>query len=262
MQSSSTKTKKSGRLKLIGVIVLVALASAAVAIRIVIKRAQPILRARVISTLSNRFQSKVELEALDVSVVHGLEVSGSGLKIYGATDPNPYAPGVQALLNIQQFHFHTGIRNLFRPAPLLYIDTVFVKGMELNIPPKQDRQQFRQMGSKTRKMTVVVDKFICEDTKLLINTIKPGKPPLEFDILSSPRMKTLDRALPMRFEATLVNPKPVGNIHSTGLFWGHFTGLIREIRQCKGIIPSARPIWARSKALEEYSRLQENTKER
>lgn len=59
----------------------------------VITRAQPILRARVIETLSNRFRSKVELATLNVSVFRGLEVSGTGLKIYGATDPNPYAPG-------------------------------------------------------------------------------------------------------------------------------------------------------------------------
>ncbi|MGA8274480.1 MAG: hypothetical protein WB919_23180 [Candidatus Sulfotelmatobacter sp.] len=187
----------------------------AVLVRVVIDRAQPILRAKVIETLSNRFKSKVELAALNVSVVRGLEVSGSGLKIFGPTDPNPYAPGVQALISLQEFHFHTGIRNLFRPA--IHVETVYVKGMELNIPPKEDRHEITGMGSRTKKMSVFVDKFVCEDTKLLINTSKPGKPPLEFAI-GDLRMKDIGPGQPMRFDATLVNPKPVGDIHSIGLF--------------------------------------------
>ena len=181
----------------------------------VIDRAQPILRTRVIETLSNRFKGKVELATLNVSLVKGLEVSGSGLKIYGPTDPNPYAPGVQALISLQEFHFHAGVRNLFRSN--VHVDTVYVKGMELNIPPKENRQEFTSMSSQTRKMSIIVDKFVCEDTKLLINTLKPGKPPLEFAI-GDLRMKDIGAGQPMRFDATLVNPKPVGNIHSTGLF--------------------------------------------
>jgi hypothetical protein len=158
---------------------------------------------------------------LSVSVVKGLEVSGTGLKIFGATDPNPYAPGVQPLISLQEFHFHTGIRGLF--GPTIHVDTVYVKGMELNVPPKEDRHEFTSMSSQTRKLKIVVDKFVCEDTKLLINTSKPGKPPLEFAI-SNLRMKDVGPSQPMPFDATLVNPKPVGDIHSTGLFgpWNEY----------------------------------------
>jgi hypothetical protein len=87
----------------IGVIVFVCLAIAAGMVRYVIARAQPILRARVIETLSNRFDSRVELESFHVSVVNGIEVSGSGLKLFGKEDSNPYEPGVQALIGIQEF---------------------------------------------------------------------------------------------------------------------------------------------------------------
>jgi hypothetical protein len=212
---SQGSAKKYHRWKPIGVIACIVLASAGVIARLIIDRAQPILRMRVIETLSNRFKGKVELATLSVSLVKGLEVSGSGLKIYGPTDPNPYAPGVQALISLQEFHFHAGVRNLFRSN--VHVDTVYVKGMELNIPPKENRQEFTSMSSQTRKMSIIVDKFVCEDTKLLINTLKPGKPPLEFAI-GDLRMKDIGAGQPMRFDATLVNPKPVGNIHSTGLF--------------------------------------------
>jgi len=191
------------------------LIGAAVVIKLVIARAQPILRDRVIETLSTRFKSKVELASLNVAVGRGLEVSGTGLKIFGATDPNPYEPGVQPLISLQEFHFHTGVRNLFRPA--IHVETVYIKGMELNIPPKEQRAEVKNMGSRTGKMTVFVDKFVCEDTNLLINTSKPGKPPLEFAIHDL-RMKDIGPGQPMHFDATLVNPKPVGDIQSTGLF--------------------------------------------
>src|ERR1035438_6455715 len=66
-------------------------------------------------------------------------------------------------------------------------------------------------------MSITVDRFVCADTKLIINTDKPGKPPLEFDI-GDLRMKDIGPGQPLRFDATLVNPKPVGNIKSTGVF--------------------------------------------
>ena len=201
--------------KWIGITAVVCLAVGWIAVRSVIERAQPILRARVVDTLSARFKSKVELASLNVSVMRGLEVSGTGLKIFGATDPNPYAPGVQPLISLDQFHFHTGIRNLFGPS--VHVDTVYVKGMELNIPPKESRAELTKMGSGTKKITVFVDQLVCEDTKLLINTMKPGKPPLEFAIHNL-KMQDIGLGQPMSFDATLVNPKPVGDIHSTGLF--------------------------------------------
>src|ERR1700722_9799820 len=199
----------------IGLAVLIFLVSAGVAIRMVISRAEPIMRARIISTLQNRFKSNVELASFHVSVANGIEVSGGGLKIFGTTDPNPYAPGVQALIGIQEFRFQTALRNLFRSP--MHVDTVYVKGLELNIPPKGNRGDMTNMRSKTGKMTIFVDKFVCQDTKLVINTTKPGKPPLEFAI-SDLKMKDIGPGQPMQFNATLVNPKPVGDIQSHGLF--------------------------------------------
>jgi hypothetical protein len=214
MQPAPESSSGYRRWKLVGVILVILIVVAAVLIKVVIRRAQPIIRARVLQTLSERFKSKVDLSTLDVSVFRGLEVSGSGLNIYGESDPNPNAPGIQPLISLHQFHFHTGMRNLFRPT--IHVDTVYVKGLVLNIPPKQERHEFSSMGLH-KKLTVYVDQFICEDSRLLINTSKPGKAPLEF-VIGSLRMRDIGPGQPMQFEATLVNPKPVGDIHSTGLF--------------------------------------------
>jgi AsmA-like C-terminal region len=201
--------------KWLGFAILIFLIGAVILVRVVISRAEPILRTRIITTLSNRFKSKVELASFHVSVVNGIEVSGGGLKIFGATDPNPYEAGVQALIGIQEFRFQTSLRSLFRTP--MHVDTVYVKGLELNIPPKETRREMTTMGSKTGKLTIFVDKFVCQDTNLVINTSKPGKAPLEFAI-SDLKMKDIGPGQPMQFNATLVNPKPVGDIQSNGLF--------------------------------------------
>lgn len=198
-----------------GIVIFIVVAGAALAGRLVIARAEPILRTRVIETLSNRFESKVELASFHVSVLNGIEVSGGGLKIFGATDPNPYEPGIQALIGVQEFRFQSTLRSLFRSP--MHVETVYVKGLELNIPPKEDRREMARMDSRTRKISIVVDNFVCQDTRLVINTSKPGKPPLEFAI-GNLKMKDIGRGQPLQFNATLVNPKPVGDIQSSGLF--------------------------------------------
>lgn len=187
----------------------------AICIPIAIIRAQPILRARVVETLSARFKSRVELAELRVWISNGLHAEGKGLEIYGATDPNPWSPGVQPLLSIEEFHFQTSLRNLFREP--MKLDTIFVSGLTVNIPPKRDRQEMRALSRRSHKMKIAVAHFVFADTKLLINTEKPGKAPLEFAI-SSLNMTDIGPAQPLRFDATLINPKPVGDIHSTGSF--------------------------------------------
>lgn len=195
--------------------VLVWLGSAAVAARLVVTRAEPILRARVIETLSDRFNSRVELASFHVSVVNGIEVSGGGLKLFGKEDPNLYEAGVQPLIGIQEFRFQTPLRSLFRSP--MHVGTVYVKGLELNIPPRESRQEIAAMSSRTPKITIYVDQFVCQGTKLAINTSTAGKPPLEFAIADL-KMKDIGPGQPFQFDATLVNPKPVGKIQSNGLF--------------------------------------------
>jgi hypothetical protein len=199
----------------IGGIALALLVVILVCIRIAMIRAQPILRTRVIETLSTRFKSRVELAQLHVWIAGGVHVEGRGLKIYGANDPNPWQDGVQPLLSIGEFRFQTGLRDLFREP--MHVDTIFVDELTMNIPPKNDRQQMSSMRRRGGKMSITVDHFLCTDTKIIINTMRPNKPPLLFDIAGL-HLKDIGPGLPLRFEATLLNPRPVGDIQSTGLF--------------------------------------------
>jgi hypothetical protein len=80
------------------------------------------------------------------------------------------------------------------------------------LPGEHEKQE-----QERPKRSIVVDRIECSDVTLTIATNKPGKLPLVFAI----REVTLHdvgggRAMP--FEAQLVNPKPVGEIASTGKF--------------------------------------------
>lgn len=150
-----------------------------VAAGILISDAEPILRARVIETLTTRFKSRVELDAFHVSLFKGLQVSGEGLRIFGDTDPNNHEPGVQPIIGVAEFRFRTGVVGLLRSP--MHVDTVYVKGLQLNLPPREQRGQMKRMGPEG-KIKIVVDRFVCDRAELVINTLRPGKLPLVFDI--------------------------------------------------------------------------------
>jgi len=177
--------------------------------------ARPILRARVVETLSARFKSKVELDAFDVSLAKGFQVSGEGLRLFGDGDPNNHEPGIQPLIAVAEFRFHMGLRDFLRSP--MHVKTVYVKGLRLNLPPTEQRSQMKNIGPEAGKIKILVDSFVCDEAQLIINTLKPEKLPLEFDIKSL-KMTSIGPDGPMHFDADLTNPKPVGNVLSSGSF--------------------------------------------
>ena len=209
-----TKRKRTSWMWIGGVVLLVSVVFL-VAVMVMFHRAEPTLRVMVIQTLSTRFKSKVELDTFHVSPIQGLEVSGGGLRIFGETDPNSHEPGFQPIMNVAEFRFHMGIRDFFRSPK--HVDTVYVKGLQLNLPPREQRAEMKSMGPKHGKIEIVVDHLVCDNTQLIINTLRPGKLPLEFDIASL-TMTPIGPNAPMHFDANLTNPKPVGNIVSSGSF--------------------------------------------
>lgn len=213
-QNPFRRNTREGRWRWIGGVALLLIVAITVA-GIVIYRAEPTLRATVIETLSTRFKSKVELDAFHVSLLKGLQVSGAGLRIFGDTDPNNHEPGVQPIISVAEFRFRMGILDFLRATK--HVDTVYVKGLQLNLPPREQRGQMKNMGPKGGKIEIVVDRFVCDDAQLIVNTLRSGKLPLEFDI-ESLKMTTIGPGSPMHFDANLTNPKPVGNILSSGLF--------------------------------------------
>src|SRR5690242_7352874 len=96
----------------VAIVTAVVLGSLAVLINIVVGRAEPILRGRVVETLNARFGGRVELESLHVSVLRGLEVRGDRLRIY-PPDGIAAAGAKAPLIAVRHFSFHSGIFGLF-----------------------------------------------------------------------------------------------------------------------------------------------------
>src|SRR5690348_1630336 len=99
-QFPPTERQRPSRWRWIVAIALVSVVLFAAVVGIAASHAEPILRARVIETLSSRFKSKVQLDGFHVSVFRGLQVSGEGLRIFGDADPNNHEPGIQPLISV------------------------------------------------------------------------------------------------------------------------------------------------------------------
>jgi hypothetical protein len=181
---------------------------------IVLRHAGPILKGRVIETLSTRFESKVELDTLDVSLLHGLQVTGGGLRIYPPDDVIA-AGAADPLIAVRHFDFRAGIAGLFiKP---MHVSSVHVSGLDIHIPPREYRQQANQRPKKHGKIKIVVGEIVCDDSQLIIDTAKPGKDPKDF-ALKHIVMHVVGSNTAWPYDATLTNAIPSGDIHAVGTF--------------------------------------------
>jgi hypothetical protein len=198
----------------IGFVLFLIIAAGFIAVAVYFHRAEPILRARVIETVSTRFDSRVELSNFDVSVLDGFEVHGGGLKLY----PN-HLNMQEPLFSVDKFSFRTGWRDLFQTP--MHVGLVRLSGLSINIPPKEQRHEMPRLnqsgGSGPGKIQILVEQLLIDNARLVMGTSKPGKTPLDFQI-SQLRLTSVGANQPMKFHAVLINPKPVGNIDSSGNF--------------------------------------------
>jgi hypothetical protein len=194
--------------------VILAAAVLSIVFQILIERAGPILKGRVIETLSTRFNSHVELDNLQVSVLRGLSVTGGGLRISPPDDV--IAAGAKSpLIAIESFEFHASpIGLMFKP---MHVGTVHVRGLVIDVPPRSMREQnvpSKRHGGKTK---IEVDEIVCDDSRLVIGTDKPNKDPKIFE-LKHIVLHDVGPNAPWPYDAVLTNAVPRGDIHATGTF--------------------------------------------
>ena len=183
------------------------------ALKISIRRAEPILKERVIDTLATRYDSRVELDQFHVFVLNGFEAEGVGLRLY----PNKLRTD-KPLFSIDNFRFRTSWLDLLHSP--MHVNHVFVGGLDIHLPPKQERHNLPPgPGGKTsqRGIKMRVDEVVIQNAHLVLGTNKPGKVPLEFSIKNI-TLRSGRPGQPMKFQATLINPRPVGEIQSSGYF--------------------------------------------
>lgn len=200
-----------GRRVLLGAGVVLLLFVAVMAV--LIGRAGPILRGRVVETLSARFNSRVELDELQVHVATGLGVEGRGLRIFPQDDVVA-AGATEPLIAVRHFSFRAGLLGLLiKPTR---VRRVHVSGLAIHIPPKSMRRQGTG-GGHAGKMKIRVGEIDCDDSELVIGTDKPDKDPKVFR-LQHIVLHGVRPSAPWQFHAMLTNAVPKGNIDAEGTF--------------------------------------------
>jgi hypothetical protein len=208
--------------------VALALAALAVVVSILLHRAEPFLRTRIVEALHDRFHARVELDSFHMSLADGLRAEGRGLRIWppasgaGVSVPSTTEAG-DPLIQLDEFRFHAPLS--YRPGKPIRISVAELKGLEIHLPPKSHFIHASAMAPQpdvTRLVSFGVDRIECTSAHLVLETSKPGKLPLDFAIarftLTGSGGGAISAAGAMQFEAELTNPKPVGTIHSTGSF--------------------------------------------
>lgn len=228
----------------VGISLLIALVTFLIVAEVMIERAGPILKGRVIETLSTRFKSKVELNAFHVSVLRGLEISGDQLRIF-PPDAVVAAGATQPLIAIDHFSFHSGFMGLiFKP---MHVRAVYVTGLRINIPPREYRDRASRTTGKRGKIKIIVDQIVCERSRLIIETAKPDKDPKNFE-LKHIELHEVGPNDPWSYQAILTNAVPRGDIRAAGRFgpWntdspgdsmvtGHYTFDHADLNTIKGL---------------------------
>jgi hypothetical protein len=163
-------------------------------------------------TLSDRFQSKVELGSLYVTAFPQLSVIGEDLNLrhHNREDVPP-------LIQIKKFSFELGLMGLFR-APR-HIQRIRLENMTITIPPRGTEPVKPEKADKKGRETtsVIVDEIVCNDTDLITLPKKVGKVPLDWDIHDLV-LHSVGANKPFSFKGNLTNAKPIGEIATTGKF--------------------------------------------
>ena len=195
------------------------------------KEVEPYIRDQAVQYLEKRFDSDVEIGSLHISVPklsplqllgkdwHGAKARVEGERVIlrhkGRTDIPP-------LFRIKQFAFEIDLSILFDTAKR--IPLVTVDGMEVNIPPKGERpgvateQQREQKEDEAAEDTgVIFDEVHIRNSRLTILPRDRRKAALQF-VLHDIRLESAGKNVAMKYRASLKNPRPPGEIQSSGTF--------------------------------------------
>jgi hypothetical protein len=192
--------------------------------RIVAARFEPFIRDQAINYLQQRFDSDVEIAAFHIQLPHisplklafrrgrgaFARVEGEGISLRHRKAPN--AP---PLFRMKSFAFDVDLGTLFDASKTVH--AVTVDGMEINIPPKTERPDFDKGKDGGGHTGVVIEDVMITNSVLNILPKNPDKDPLEFD-LHRVHLMSAGKDVAMKYDATLTNAKPPGEIQSKGTF--------------------------------------------
>ncbi|MGH9352739.1 MAG: AsmA-like C-terminal region-containing protein [Terriglobia bacterium] len=188
----------------------VAILGVVIVISVFLARLSPLSRRWVVKALRDHYHSNVELKSFQVTLFPQIVATGGGL-VLGDKDH----PGGPPLASIKRFSMDTTWLGLLRSPRR--VRHVRLEGLTLNIPPRKHENE-----ASSKKTRHHLPPFYLEDVEAdgtVLNTFSnnPQKPPRVFAIAKL-RLRSVGVGKAMSFQATLTNPKPIGQIQTSGTF--------------------------------------------
>jgi AsmA-like protein len=188
----------------------------------IVTRMTPNVRQRAVTALNERFKSDVDLASLQVSIFPRPEILGTGLVLrhQGRRDVAP-------LIKIGSYSASAGLWGLIHSP--LHLKTVALDRLEISIPPggvhgNLEDPSVEGEATATAKdndgpsvSKLVIDQIVSRTATLDIVPRDSRKLPRRFEIHNLV-MRGLGERDGARFEATLTNPTPRGEIGTRGTF--------------------------------------------
>ncbi|MEO8597121.1 MAG: hypothetical protein ABI759_27630 [Candidatus Solibacter sp.] len=190
-------------------------------------RIEPYIKQRAEEYLRTRFKADVQIGRLRVTIpslsplrmiftkgkgtIAAVEGDAIVMRMRNRGDEPP-------LFRIQKFVTGINIGNLF-DSPV-HVPVVTITGLELNIPPKGKRPDLHTDNSPEpgeNETKVIIDRVEIKGAALVMRPLDPKKTPLRFDIHDL-HLQSAGQDVAMKYDAMLTNPKPPGEIHSSGSF--------------------------------------------
>ncbi|MGH9510023.1 MAG: AsmA-like C-terminal region-containing protein [Terriglobales bacterium] len=173
-------------------------------------RLPSLVEERAIRILRERYDSEVEFGRFSISLFPRLVLSGEDLNLRhkGRTDVPP-------LISIKAFSVESGVMD-FLETPAR-VRKVRVEGLMIRIPRGEQKGEKPRSQPRRDAYPVEVDEFDASDVELHILPKRADKLPLIF-LIHQLEMKQAGLSRSAPFHATLTNPKPKGEIETTGHF--------------------------------------------
>ena len=190
------------------------------------KRWEPYIRVQAEQYLSQRFASEVQLGSISITLpkissirlfltngrgaVARVEASQVQMRYRGRRDLPP-------LFQIRRVYFEVDLGTIFQRRKT--VRRVVLEGVDITIPPKGERAglQNSPVYWNVSKPAVFIENVVIADARLVILPKDPQKNPLRFDIHHL-RLASVGVGKAMRYDATLTNAVPPGEIQSHGAF--------------------------------------------
>ena len=185
---------------------------------ILARQAEPFLRARVVEALEQRLHARVELDEFHLSLVRGFEARGGGLRIWPQTvnaEAGALPVESKPLVSLVAFQFSAPWR--FKPGKPIHIARVELRGLSVDLPPRSHfLHSAKSPAPANHAFRFELDAVECDGVRLVLETDKPGRRPLDFE-LATLRITGLADAS-AHFEAALKIPRPEGRLSTAGTF--------------------------------------------